>query len=276
MALLNRETLKNFFRKGKFPSEVHFSDLIDSTVNKIDDGFAKSEQDGLQLAPQGESSRLISFFEKVSDALPRWQLNLKKEEKSEGLSFDKVETGRDGQPETVSRLFLHQNGNVGVHTTEPAFPLEVNGAAAMKGRVGTCYAGQVEGDGKWHDIITGLDGVHAFEIVARIDGPPSQGKYAISHAIAVSAFGKSRNRIRQTRSHFGWFWNRIEMRWKGSIRDNNLQIRTRSHYGIDPELGVCMIRYHVTSLWDEERMNALIPAIAVAGVDQNGASPEEQ
>ena len=73
--LFTRESLKHFFKKGKFPSEVHFSHLIDSSVNKLDDGFAKSEEDGLQLAPQGKSDRLISFFKHINDTHPEWQIN---------------------------------------------------------------------------------------------------------------------------------------------------------------------------------------------------------
>ena len=41
MALQDRDTLRNYFRQGSVPSEVHFHDLIDSLVNKVDDGLDK-------------------------------------------------------------------------------------------------------------------------------------------------------------------------------------------------------------------------------------------
>ena len=36
MASKNRETLKNYFKKGGFATEKEFSDLIDSSMNLID------------------------------------------------------------------------------------------------------------------------------------------------------------------------------------------------------------------------------------------------
>mgnify|MGYP003326003138 CR=1 FL=1 len=39
MAIVNRNTLKNFFKKGGFAKENHFVDLIDSTINSVDDGI---------------------------------------------------------------------------------------------------------------------------------------------------------------------------------------------------------------------------------------------
>ena len=40
MASKNRETLKNYFKKGGFATEKEFSDLIDSSMNLIDDGIS--------------------------------------------------------------------------------------------------------------------------------------------------------------------------------------------------------------------------------------------
>jgi len=70
MALLTRNTLKNLFKRGMVPSEVNFSDLIDSTINKVDDGFSQSNKDGFMLAPQGPNHKLISFFESIRDPHP--------------------------------------------------------------------------------------------------------------------------------------------------------------------------------------------------------------
>ena len=35
----NRANLKNLFLKGKIPKEGDFHELLDSTVNKVDDGI---------------------------------------------------------------------------------------------------------------------------------------------------------------------------------------------------------------------------------------------
>ena len=87
MALLTRLTLKNMFKRGMVPSEVNFSDLIDSTVNKVDDGFSQSSTDGFMLAPQGPNNRLISFYESMRDAKAAFTISLNPTPHSQGLSF---------------------------------------------------------------------------------------------------------------------------------------------------------------------------------------------
>jgi DNA-binding transcriptional regulator YhcF (GntR family) len=50
----NRETLKNYFKKGSLPSEKEFANLIDSMLNTIDDGFEKTEDEGLKISAPGQ------------------------------------------------------------------------------------------------------------------------------------------------------------------------------------------------------------------------------
>ncbi len=66
MEIFNRSTLKGFFQKGKVPTEVHFSNLIDSTINKIDDGFAKTVDNGLKLSPGGPV-KVLSFYSDIKE-----------------------------------------------------------------------------------------------------------------------------------------------------------------------------------------------------------------
>ncbi|WP_020570424.1 hypothetical protein [Neolewinella persica] len=115
------------------------------------------------------------------------------------------------------------------------------------------YYGQVPGDGEWHSILSNLNGVNAFEVVARIDGPKGRGKYAMTHAIALSTFGGkgSRSRITKTRAYYGWFWNRIELKWAGNTEDYSLKVRTRRHYGLADEGKISQIKFHITNLWDD-------------------------
>ena len=62
MALINRQTLKNYFKKGGFTTEKHFVDLIDSSLNIVDDGISIQKEHGLKINPLGFSTKLISFF----------------------------------------------------------------------------------------------------------------------------------------------------------------------------------------------------------------------
>ena len=65
--LLNRESLYERFKNGKRPNEKDFEDLINSSINKLDDGISKSFEAGLELAPQGEEGKeVISLYEKLN------------------------------------------------------------------------------------------------------------------------------------------------------------------------------------------------------------------
>tara|TARA_B110000046_G_scaffold39942_2_gene44098 strand:- start:13099 stop:13833 length:735 start_codon:yes stop_codon:yes gene_type:complete len=244
MEIFNRSTLKGFFQKGKAPTEVHFTNLIDSTINKIDDGFAKTVENGLKLAPDGESSQLISFYDDIRADSPLWSVSVNPSEMSKGLS---VAEGNDD-----ARLFLQNGGNVGVGTLSPQHALDVNGAAGMRIRVGTYQTiDEVSADGEWHIVLDELSGCQAFEIVAKVEGVAKRGKYAMAHAIAVSAHDGSRNKISTTQTSYGWFWHRLRFRWKkvdgGTYR---LEMKTNSHYGTNAENNVIQIQFHITSLWN--------------------------
>ncbi len=254
--LLNRTSLKSLFSKGKFPSENHFAHLIDSSVNKMEDGIAKTAADGLQLAPQGDFNQVLSVYERMDLPLPAWQVKLLKENDARGLSFEKVERDANNEPTSFSRLFLADDGKVGINTRQPRFAFQVDAPAALHTRLGT-RVGKVPGDGEWHPILSGLKGPAAFEAVARIDGPAGRGKYAFTHAIALATFGGrgARPRIRQTRAYYGWFWNRIEFRWAGTLFDYALEVRTRQHYGFSEDNAPSMICFHLTELWDSNSLH---------------------
>ena len=84
MALQDRDTLRNYFRQGSVPQEVHFHDLIDSIVNKVDDGLDKDLVNGLQLSPQGSSKKVMSFFENIKDKGTSWSVALNPDPRSKG------------------------------------------------------------------------------------------------------------------------------------------------------------------------------------------------
>ena len=253
--LWDRKSLISFFRKGQAPSEVHFEYLIESTINKLDDGFTKSIENGLQLAPVGASENVLSILKDPADQHPSWQMSLKNEESSLGLSFDTINLGQDKSVQKTSRLFLAENGKIGIGTIKPITQLDVAGTLGTNSRIGTYKIDQVPGDGEWHSILEGLKGLEAFEIVARIAGEPQKGKYAVTHAIALSTYGRSSQSIKQVRAYMGWFMNRIEFRWllSGDKKKFALQVRTRWSYGRTPapESADYMIQFHITRLWDD-------------------------
>lgn len=238
---LGRASLKSIFRNGSRPNESNFSSLIDSVINKVDDGISKNIKDGLIIAPESdESDRLVSFYEKINHETPSWSIELENGD-SKGLSISETENDSTSK----SRIFLEKDGNTGINTQTPRTDLEVDGILGMKNRVGTYKLATVPADGKWHDVITNLNGCQAFEIIAQV-GKEKTGKYALAHAHAISTFGKSRSKIKMTQAHYGWCWNKISLRWKGSTFKYKLQIRTRSNYGNE------QIKFSITNLWNND------------------------
>jgi len=246
MALLTRSTLKNLFKRGMVPSEVNFADFIDSTVNKVDDGFSQSSLDGFMLAPQGPNKRLMSFFDSIRDPNAAFSLSMNPTPHSEGLSFN--------DDENNSMLFLRKGGNVGVGTTIPNFKLEVNGMAGFKGRVGTHLVDSVPADGRWHPILTDLEGVQAFEIMAYAGGREKRGKYALSHAFALCTYGKGK--VKHVKASYGLLWRKISFRWTGTETNFKLEVKTAGNYGYldEDEKQQAKLRFWVTKLWDDTTM----------------------
>ena len=225
MALINRQTLKNYFQKGGFATEKHFVDLIDSSLNMIDDGISINQKQGFKLNPIGFSTRLMSFFKKATQNEPDFTVNIN-QDNVEGLSIN----NREGDP----LLKFDQNKQIGVHTNEPRFDFDVRGVLGIDSKSGNHIVGEVDGDGSWQTIISNLDGINGFEVVASIRGKMGSGRYAMAHAIALSTFGgkSSRNRIKNTHAYYGSFMNRLSFRWVGEMHNYELQVRTRRHYGV--------------------------------------------
>jgi hypothetical protein len=245
--IYGREELKDHFRNGKVPTELHFAHLIDSTINKQEDGFSKDEEHGMLVAALGASDRLVSFY-RTNDDLDPFYVIEKDERENPALRLQAgVEAKTDAEKDSKS-FFFHNSGSLGIGTQcSPGNKLEVDGFAAMQGRVGSFKTGVIAADGAWYPIVSDLDNCQAFEVMART-GIKGSGKFAIMHAIAVSAFGGSHGwRIRRTRAHYGFFWNRLQLRWKGSNHKYELQLRTNSNYGPGVD-----IHYKITRLWDDE------------------------
>ena len=241
----SREQLKEFFRNGKIPSEKHYSDLINSMVHKVDDGFSKDEVNGLKISSTEEAKNLISFYKDLNEQDPFFQI-AKDEFDPTSLALKPFKIQDGVRSENESSFFFHTNGNLGIGTKcDDSFKLEVEGFAGMQGRIGTYKSGSRPADGKWHTILEKLDHCQAFEIMART-GKKGSGRFALMRAVALGVYGPRGSKIKKTQTHYGFFWNKLNLRWTGTTHDYNLEIRSNSNYGEEVN-----IRYSITRLWDD-------------------------
>lgn len=273
MAKQNRGTLKNYFKKGALPTEKHFSELIDSNLNMVDEGFAKSPEKGFEISLIGDNKRLISFFESSITQDAVWTIDYDK-----GQKRLLIKHPVSGSNESAAMVFA-ENGNVGVNTETPNQTLDIAGVVASQGRIGSNYAigansptnanghakNTVPADGTWQKITGTLTGCHAFEIMAGV-GKEGAGKYAMLNAFAMNTFNppgwfsKFRSRKKPIKCHQAYYHSRcdrIELRWcpsKDKPSEYHLEMRTGCDYGKTAGGEKIRIRYYITQLWFDPLM----------------------
>jgi len=277
----DRKTLKNYFKDGALPGAQHYSDLIDSVVTWKDDGFDKSDDEGWRVAAVGERRALMSFYLNVGKTEPEWSLSHGGDDGALRLRRGAPDAAQD-RPSAFS---LAGDGALGLGCDAPAWRMDVDGVARMRGRIGrpARESGKtLKANGVWQDVTEPLEGCHALEVVAGVGGKVGDGHYALMHAVALNAYNPrnrwlnwllGRRSIRAQRAMYGSFADRLQLRWRttagarsgdgdiargadsaarGESRYNRpytLQIRTRSSYG-----DAHAIRCYVTRLWFDSRM----------------------
>lgn len=248
MAMKDRRTLKNYFKKGNLPSAANFENLIDSTVNKIDDGFSKTPDDGLMLSKVGDSTKVISIYEHIEDDKAQWTIDLELLKNKNNADNHQLHFCIPAYKKNV--LTLSQEGKVGINNTRPKYDLDVNNLIGCKGQVGTYSPrSEIPADGNWYRIISNLNHCQGFEIVART-GVKNTGKHALVHAIALSAYGKSFAKIKKTSTRYS-FWRpiQIQFRWTGDTFNYHLEMRCKQNLGDNAK-----VKYYITQLWNDEEM----------------------
>lgn len=281
MARQNRATLRNFFRAGRLPTEDHFGDLIDSSLNMVDEGYRKSPENGVEITALGAANALVSFYTQRDPNNAQWSIAYGSDT-ADGSGKRLVFGAQSVDQAGPCVMSLDPLGRVGVGTENPRYALDVNGVIRSAGRLGgyepeaptgdqadedSGYeTGPVLADGKWHDISGWLRGCHGFEVMAGVGDRQGAGRYALLHAVALNTFNPARSlldifrprrRIRETVAYFGNRCDRIELRWEGtSGRDARyrLMLRTRCPYGE----GV-RIQFFITKLWFDPTMQGSAP-----------------
>jgi len=268
----DRRTLYNYFDEGALPSAEHFGELIDSTVNKVDDGFDKTPEDGLKLTWLAEPT-FISLYRGDRFGPPVWQVA--HDPDADILQINSTRSG-------VQTSLAAARGRVGVNTAKPAATLDVAGAVRSQGRIGYPSAkGAVPADGKWHPITDWMTGCQAFEVAAGVGGGKGFGRYAMLHAVAMNAYNPGRRwfgwffpgsrRIRTTDAAYGRMRDRILLRWRTDASDSRLyrlELRSRC-----PFEGDVTVRAHLTQLWFDPTMSGDNPEAEPPATATGDAQP---
>lgn len=251
------------------PSADQFGNLIDSTLNMIDEGFDRSAQNGFEISQIGDHSRLISFFKLGDPQNPVWTIEYDQEK--DRLLIRNPRSATDGP----AAMVFEANGRIGISKIEPGQTLDVGGVIAAEGRIGAnpdnCTT--VPADGEWHDITKPLNGCQALEIMAGVGGQGT-GRYALMRAVAINTFNPRgwlfnflnlKKRIRYQQAYYLSRDNRIKLRWQNQQEKNyTLQMRTACGYGDGIN-----IRYYVTRLWLDESMSESIQAVDQHKIDDS-------
>lgn len=136
MSEQNRRELKEKFRTGAQPTEQDYADVIDSVLNKRDDGINKPAESYLPLrfTSFGSDKNILDFYD---DTTHNWRINMLPDATYSGFNLT---TGSGN-----SRLFVEQGaGDIGIGTTQPKAKLHVN----LSGDQGkdAIYVEDAEGD----------------------------------------------------------------------------------------------------------------------------------
>jgi hypothetical protein len=263
MAKQNRSTLRRYFAKGRLPTEDQFGDLIDSTLNPIDEGFDKSLKHGFEISLIGKHKRLISFFKADAPINAVWTIEYDNEQERLLIRQPETDTPADvdgdaGNPAAVAMTFS-RDGQVGINNLDPVHALDVGGWVAAQGRIGANpdQLKTVAADGEWHDITGPLQGCQALEVVAGV-GAKGTGKYALMNAIAMNTFNPRgwisnflnlKKRIKYHHAYYLSRGYRIKLRWFTKEDGYYLQMRTVCGFG-----GDIKIRFYLTRLWFDWEM----------------------
>lgn len=247
MGKANRNTLKNYFKQGRMPSEQQFAELIDSMLNMVDEGFDKSAEDGLKVSQLGDNTALISFYHPTDLNRPTWSMTC---DKTKGELVIQDQTGNPV-------LVLAADGRVGIAKTMPQFALDVAGVVAAEGRTGA-MRGLVPADGQWHPIVENLSGCQALEVMAGA-GKPKTGRYALLRATAMNVFHPTGffmnflNLKRRIRCHHAYYrsrCDRIMLKWQSTDEKTYaLALKTKCAYAEGIQ-----VQYNVTRLWFDKTM----------------------
>lgn len=220
----NRDTLKDYFKKGKTPTEDQFAELIDSTLNLVEDEPVMRTDTGWTFYPKQNGSLDIGLYTEKSvtgTEPPVWSLSVTPEKKlviKNGQEVVVMEVSQD------KSFLLH--GNLTVEDTVTASAYKTKGGGGVT--PGEDYL-TVPADKKWHDLPLDVSregfGCRVYRIYASFR---EQGT-GLCRLTRVTAIWLNfiEQRIESPEKHWwGWSGN-IRFRWLDHSGKPCLQMRSK-------------------------------------------------
>ncbi len=266
MTKQNRSTLINYFHVGAMPTTEHFTDLIDSSLNILDQGFDKTAEQGFNISALSKEPNLVTFSRDSTPSKGLWTISF--DQDVDSLLFkktldEKQVNHKEGRNKASAVLSMTQQGFVGINNSKPEQSLDISGVLKSDGRIGSQLGidKNIPADGSWHNISPKLDGCQLLEINAGV-GIKRSGRYALIHAHALNTCNPTgfwfnlfnfKNPIKCQHAYYNSPADKLKLRWVTAETDENtnpayrpyyLQIRSNTDYGE----GI-FIRYHITQLW---------------------------
>lgn len=144
----DRETLKEYFRKGKTPTEEQFAALIDSMPNIREEGHVADTGNGWSFYPtQGGSLKINFYTEEPADGAetPVWSLSVTPEK---NLLLENMQGDAVLEMTQDKAFILHGSLTVEKEITAPGYLLE-DGSSLTPGGGGYFT---LPADKQWHDL----------------------------------------------------------------------------------------------------------------------------
>lgn len=220
----NRNTLKGYFKKGDVPTEEQFAQLIDSTLNLVEDEPPTRTATGWSFFPkQGNSLDISLYTEKPASETepPVWSLSVTPEKKlliknAQGETV--VEASQD------KSFILH--GNLTVENTVTASVFKTKGGGGAD--PGEDYL-TIPADKKWYDLpIVYSDegfGSHVYEIYAS-SREQGTGLCQLTRVTAIW-LNRMNQELESPQKHW-WGWSGgVRFRWLERRGKPCLQMRSK-------------------------------------------------
>lgn len=220
----DRNTLKEYFRKGKTPTEGQFAELIDSVPNLVEDGQVVRTTTGWAFCPrQGGRLDIGLCTEEATDEAvkPVWSVSVTPEKKlviSNENGEAVVEVAQD------KSLLLHGNLTVEDDVTARAYHTKDGGGEEIPGEAVILPA-----DKQWHDLpldtSEGGKGCRVYSVYASFY-ERDMGFRRLTRLTAIRLDSMEQD-IESPQKHW-WGWSGgLRFRWQTCDGKQCLQMRTK-------------------------------------------------